>query len=75
MLWPKPGRPTLDRVTVPKGMIVLLAGLSFVPIWRSGGRDNLTFWGWVINHTIWGPPVEYIPEEDYEAALGSEIYD
>lgn len=45
-------------------------GISFVlaltvPVFRSGLRDDLTFWEWIINHTIWGPPVEYIPEEYY----------
>ena len=40
------------------------------PIFRSGGRTGLTFWGWVINHTIWGDVVEYVPEEDYLAEFG-----
>jgi len=44
--------------------------LSFtLPIFRSGGRTGLTFWGWIINHTIYGPPVEYVPEEDYMAEV------
>lgn len=45
-----------------------------LPIFRSGGRTGLTFWGWVINHTIFGNAVEYIPEEDYRRELeGVEI--
>lgn len=40
-----------------------------LPVFRSGGRKGLTFWGWVFNHTIWGPPVEYVPEEDYTREL------
>jgi len=51
------------RIPVEVGVALFLA--SFLPIWRSGLRDSLNFWGWVLNHTVWGPPVEYIPEEDY----------
>ncbi len=40
-----------------------------LPIFRSGGRTGLTFWGWVKNHTIYGPPIEYVPEEDYMREL------
>lgn len=40
-----------------------------LPIFRSGGRTGLSFWGWLINHTIFGPPVEYVPEEDYAREL------
>ena len=36
---------------------------SFLPVWRSGLRKDLTFWGFVRNHTIWGDPVEYVPIE------------
>ena len=49
--------------------IILLGALSLIPIWRSGGRENMTFWGWLYNHTIFGPKVEYVPEEDYEAEI------
>jgi hypothetical protein len=40
-----------------------------LPVFRSGGRTGLTFWGWVAAHTIFGPPVQYVPEEDYMAEL------
>ena len=44
--------------------------LSFtLPVFRSGGRVNLTFWNWLRNHTIYGPKVEYVPEEDYAAEM------
>jgi hypothetical protein len=46
------------------GLFCLAIG-SFVPVWRSGRRGNLTFWQFVLNHTIFGPEVEYVPEEDY----------
>ena len=52
-----------------KEVIIVLAIASFLPVWRSGGRENLTFWGWVINHTIFGPPIEYVPLEQYEEEL------
>jgi len=50
------------------GMFAFSAAL-LMPIWRSGGRQNLTFLEFIINHTIWGDPVEYIPEEDYTSEL------
>ena len=56
-----------------KGRIVVLGTASMLPVWRSGGRSGLTFWGWIWNHTIFGPRVEYVPEEDYEAELCSQI--
>ncbi len=51
----------------------IVAGIvaSFcLPIFRSGGKTNLNFWGWIINHTIFaGPGPEYVPEEDYMAEM------
>lgn len=52
-----------------KTVLILVGIASFIPIWRSGGRKNLTFWQFVLNHTVMGPPVEYVPEEDYTRAL------
>jgi len=49
--------------------VALVVVASLLPVWRSGGRENLTFWGWVWNHTIFGPKVEYVPEEDYKAEV------
>lgn len=49
--------------------LITLGIASLFPIWRSGGREDLNFWEWIWNHTIWGPPVEYIPEEDYQGAF------
>ena len=39
------------------------------PVFRSGGRANLTLFDWIKNHSIWGPPVEYVPEELYSREL------
>jgi len=59
----------LKRVA-PRLFLGLVAVESFtLPIFRSGGRTGLSFWGWVANHTIFGPPVEYVPEEDYSREL------
>jgi len=59
----------LKRV-LPKLAVGLVAVESFtLPIFRSGGRTGLSFWQWVVNHTIFGPSVEYVPEEDYSREL------
>lgn len=56
--------------TKDKALIGTLIVLSFtLPIFRSGGRTGLTFWGWIFNHSIFGPPVEYVPFEDYAREL------
>ena len=52
---------------------LVVTTLTFLPFWRSGNRANLTFWGFLLNHTIYGPPVEYVPEEDYENALSTRL--
>lgn len=55
----------------PKDLAIAagIIGTSFLPIFRSGGRTGLTFGGWVVNHTVFGPPVEYVPSEDYAREL------
>lgn len=62
-------------MAVEKGALKMIAfsylgiGSLTWPLFRSGGRTELTFWQWVFNHTIWGPPVEYVPEESYAREL------
>ena len=57
-----------------KTLVVLgLIGAFTVPVFRSGGRDNLTLVQFILNHTIWGPPIEYVPEEDYEKMLADRM--
>lgn len=51
------------------GTIIATEVIFGLPLFRSGGRTGLSFWQWVINHSIFGPPVEYVPEEDYMAEL------
>jgi len=46
---------------------VWIGVLAFsLPIFRSGLKSNLTFFEFIVNHTIWGDPVEFIPKEMYE---------
>jgi len=54
-----------------KAKVIVIAALtlSFLPVWKSGGKEHLTFWSFLKNHTIWGDPVEYVPDEDYLHAL------
>ena len=50
----------------PKLLLGLVAVESVtLPIFRSGGKTGLSFWGFVANHTIFSDPVEYVPQEDY----------
>jgi len=66
----QPERSAEVKRVLPKLALGLLAVESFtLPIFRSGGRTDLSFWGWVKNHTIFGPPVEYVPVEDYAREL------
>lgn len=50
-------------------LAALVLGFCTLPVFRSGGRTSLTGLGWLKNHTIWGPPIEYVPEEDYACEL------
>ena len=52
-------------VVISKDLAILLLIASFLPVWRCGLRENLNFWSWAKEHTIYGSPVEYIPEEEY----------
>jgi len=61
------GKKASDIKKLAIGALIL--GAFTVPIFRSGGRTGLTFVGWVVNHTIFGPPVEFVPEEDYTREL------
>ena len=61
-----PGRRgEFSRLFIALGCV----GFFTVPVFRSGGRTDLTGFQWLINHTIFGPPVEYVPEEDYTREL------
>ena len=51
------------------GITYLIVAVFTVPGFRSGGRGNLTAFDWIKEHTIWGSPVQYVPEEDYAREL------
>ena len=51
----------------------LIVAAFAIPVFRSGGRTGLTFAGWIWNHTIFGPRVEYVPEESYRQEIEGSI--
>lgn len=58
------------KKVLPKLALGLIAVESAtLPIFRSGGRTGLSFMGWLVNHTVFGPPVEYVPVENYAREL------
>lgn len=70
-------RPSLKHkqpggLFIPYELLIILGLLSFLPVWRSGLKTNLTFWGFVLNHTTFGDPIEYIPRERYEEIFSEE---
>jgi hypothetical protein len=47
-----------------RNAILTLLLLGFLPVWRCGLREKLSFYEFVIEHTIFSPhEVSYIPEE------------
>jgi len=40
-----------------------------LPVFRSGGRTGLTLFQWVKEHSVYGSPIQYVPEEDYAREL------
>ncbi len=54
------------KLVISKDLVLLALVASFLPMFRCGLRSDLTFWQWWKEHTIWGSPVEYIPEEEYK---------
>ncbi len=55
----------MDRKT----WLVLIGLASLLPVWRSGGVEDMNFWGFVLNHTIFADGPEYVPEEDYQVLI------
>jgi len=56
-------------------VIIGLVALGFLPVWRCGLRENLNFYQFVIEHTIFSPhPVSYVPEEYLTRGKSSGIY-
>lgn len=55
-------------------VILGLGVLGSLPIWSCGQRKQLTFWEFVLDHTVFGPNPEYIPEELYTQPLTEEEF-
>ena len=55
-----------DKLVISKDVAILALVISFLPIFRGGLRENINFWEFLKEHTIYGSPVEYIPEEEYK---------
>ena len=54
------------------GILLATAVLGSIPIWSCGLRKNLTFWQFLVEHTRFGHPVMYVPEELYTHPLSEE---
>ena len=53
-----------------KLVLVWVVALAFSsPIFRSGLKSDLTLIEFIVNHTVFGDPVEFIPKEDYMQEL------
>lgn len=61
--------PEQNKLVISKDLAILILLASFLPVWRCGLRENLNLWEWAKEHTVWGHPVEYIPEEEYKLPL------
>ncbi len=57
--------PEPKKLVISKDLAILLLAASVLPVWRSGLREDMNFWQFAKEHTRWGHPVEYIPEEYY----------
>lgn len=55
-----------DKLVISKNLVVLALVVSFLPVFRGGLRSNINFWEFMKEHTIYGSPVQYIPEEEYQ---------
>lgn len=58
--------------------IILAFGLvaGGLPVWSCGLRKHLSFWEFVLEHTVLSPhPCEYVPEELYTQPLTEDELD
>lgn len=50
--------------------IVWIVALSISwKIFRCGGRTELTALDWLVEHSVFGSPIQYVPEESYMKEL------
>jgi len=55
-------------------IILGLGILGSMPVWSCGLRKRLTLWEFVLDHIVFGPDPEYIPEELYTQPLAEEEF-
>ncbi len=56
-------------------ILVILGALALLPVWRSGLRENMSFYEFIIAHTTFSPyDVTYVPEEYLSRGESSGIY-
>ncbi len=55
-------------------VILGLGVLGSLPVWSCGLRKRLTFYEFVLDHTIFGPDPEYVPQELYTQPLTEEEF-
>lgn len=46
-------------------LTIVLVAFSLLPIWTSGLRERMNLFEFLANHTVFGPPAEYLDEEHY----------
>ena len=55
--------------------LVIIGAVGLIPVWRSGLRENMNFYEFVLEHTILSPhEVTYVPEELLTRGKSEGIY-
>jgi hypothetical protein len=57
----------IPTIKIKPEITLLILGLTFLPVFKSGGKLGLNFWQWIYNHMIFSGKPEYVPEEDYNS--------
>jgi len=56
--------PITIKIGTP--MLLIIAGTTFLPVWKSGSKTGLNLWEFLKNHTIWyDGGSQYLPDEMY----------
>ena len=58
-----------------KALFFGLILLAFLPVWHSGLRGKMSFYEFVIEHTIWGHKIMFVPTELYSQPLTDEEFE
>ena len=57
------------------GWLTVLGAIGLIPVWRSGLRENMNFYEFILEHTILSPhEVTYVPEEYLTRGETNGIY-